>query len=131
MICRTRCIADSNIRSARNASRDFWPTRWGSRGWRGRRRINCMIDPLARSSHWPRNVFLCSKTFMPTLQFESLRKILPAIRDRATALDRAGDWPYEDLRALAAIGADRWFIPPEFGGEGIDPLELHLRYEAI
>jgi alkylation response protein AidB-like acyl-CoA dehydrogenase len=68
---------------------------------------------------------------MPTLQFESLRKILPAIRDRATALDRAGDWPYQDLRDLSAIGADRWFIPPEFGGEGIDPLELHLRYEAI
>ena len=65
------------------------------------------------------------------LQFESLTNILPAIRGRASSLDRSGDWPADDLRELGEIGAWRWFVPEEFGGEGIDPLELHLRYEAI
>ena len=65
------------------------------------------------------------------LQFESLTKILPAIGGRANGLDRSGEWPAEDLRDLAGIGAWRWFLPVQFGGEEIDPLELHLRYEAI
>jgi alkylation response protein AidB-like acyl-CoA dehydrogenase len=65
------------------------------------------------------------------LRFESLTKIVPGIRARATGLDRSGQWPEEDLRELGAIGVWRWFVPVRFGGEGIDPLELHLRYEAI
>ena len=65
------------------------------------------------------------------LRFESLTKIVPGIRGRATRLDRSGEWPEEDLRELEGIGAWRWFVPVRFGGEGIDPLELHLRYEAI
>jgi butyryl-CoA dehydrogenase len=62
---------------------------------------------------------------------ESLMSVLPAIAGRATALDRSGDWPAEDLRDLGGIGVWRWFVPEQFGGEGIHPLELHLRYEAI
>ena len=65
------------------------------------------------------------------LQFESLTKIVPAMRARATELDRSGRWPSEDLEELENIGAWRWFVPVRFGGEGVDPLELHLRYEAI
>ena len=65
------------------------------------------------------------------LQFENLTNLLPAIRERASSLDRSGDWPEDDLRDLGAIGASRWFVPENFGGEGVDPLELHLRYEAI
>jgi alkylation response protein AidB-like acyl-CoA dehydrogenase len=65
------------------------------------------------------------------LQFESLTNLLPTIRNRASSLDRSGDWPADDLHDLAAIGAWRWFVPEKFGGEGVDPLELHLRYEAI
>jgi alkylation response protein AidB-like acyl-CoA dehydrogenase len=65
------------------------------------------------------------------LQFESLTNILPAIRGRASSLDRSGDWPTDDLHDLGAIGAWQWFVPAEFGGDGVDPLELHLRYEAI
>jgi alkylation response protein AidB-like acyl-CoA dehydrogenase len=61
----------------------------------------------------------------------SLGQILSAIADRATALDRSGDWPQQDLADLGGVGAWRWFVPPDCGGEGIDPLELHLRYEAI
>jgi alkylation response protein AidB-like acyl-CoA dehydrogenase len=62
---------------------------------------------------------------------ENLTKILPAIAARATSLDRTGDWPAEDLHDLGNIGAWRWYVPRQFGGEEIDPLLLHLRYEAI
>jgi len=63
--------------------------------------------------------------------FQSLSEILPAIADRATGLDCSGDWPEQDLTDLGRVGAWRWFVPMRWGGEGIDPLELHLRYEAI
>lgn len=65
------------------------------------------------------------------MAFEGLNDVLSAIRERATPLDRSGDWPAEDLRDLGDAGAWRWFVPQRFGGEEIDPLELHLRYEAI
>ncbi|HEX3356765.1 MAG TPA: acyl-CoA dehydrogenase family protein [Tepidisphaeraceae bacterium] len=56
---------------------------------------------------------------------------LQSIRRRADLYDQTGDWPTEDLDALAAAGAMRWVIPKEFGGDEISSLELHLRYEAI
>ncbi len=62
---------------------------------------------------------------------DSLTKILLATAARATLLDRTGDWPAEDLRDLGNIGAWRWYVPKQFGGDEIDPLLLHLRYEAI
>ncbi|HEY1921482.1 MAG TPA: acyl-CoA dehydrogenase family protein [Tepidisphaeraceae bacterium] len=62
---------------------------------------------------------------------ERLAKVLPAIAARATLLDRTGDWPAEDLRDLGNAGAWRWYVPKQFGGEEIDPLALHLRYEEI
>jgi butyryl-CoA dehydrogenase len=65
------------------------------------------------------------------LQFERLTEILPTIRARASSLDRSGDWPKEDLADLAGVGATRWFVPGQYGGDGVDPLALHLRYEAI
>jgi alkylation response protein AidB-like acyl-CoA dehydrogenase len=65
------------------------------------------------------------------VSFESLKKVLPAIAARAMLLDRTGDWPADDLRDLGNIGLCRWYVPQKFGGEEIDPLELHLRYEAI
>jgi|HubBroStandDraft_1064217.scaffolds.fasta_scaffold176343_1 alkylation response protein AidB-like acyl-CoA dehydrogenase len=60
-----------------------------------------------------------------------LDRILPNIHSRAGDLDRSGNWPEQDLRDLAALGANRWFVRQQFGGDGVDPLELHLRYEAI
>ena len=56
---------------------------------------------------------------------------LTAIRHRAALFDQTGDWPDEDLDALAAAGAMRWAVPKEFGGEELSSLELHLRYEWI
>ncbi len=60
-----------------------------------------------------------------------LDQTLAQIRGRATELDRSGRWPEEDLRDLTKIGWPKWFVPHRFGGDGIEPLELHLRYEAI
>jgi alkylation response protein AidB-like acyl-CoA dehydrogenase len=39
------------------------------------------------------------------------------------------DWPEQLLREHA--DAMRWAMPREFGGEELDPLELHLRYEQL
>ena len=39
------------------------------------------------------------------------------------------DWPEELLREHA--DAMRWAVPRGFGGEELDPLELHLRYEQL
>jgi alkylation response protein AidB-like acyl-CoA dehydrogenase len=60
-----------------------------------------------------------------------LDRILPQIRSHAGDLDRSGNWPEQDLRELDRLGASRWFVPKQFGGDGIDPRELHLRYESI
>jgi alkylation response protein AidB-like acyl-CoA dehydrogenase len=60
-----------------------------------------------------------------------LDSLLPTLRERATHYDRICEWPEEDLRELTAIGAMRWSVPQEFGGEGWSPLELHLAYEKL
>ena len=56
---------------------------------------------------------------------------LTAIKHRAGLFDQTGDWPSEDLDALAAAGAMKWAVPKEFGGDDLASLELHLRYEWI
>jgi alkylation response protein AidB-like acyl-CoA dehydrogenase len=61
----------------------------------------------------------------------NLRDVLPGIRSRADRYDIAGDFPAEDLRVLASIGAMRWSIPMSLGGEELSSIELHYRYEAI
>ena len=57
--------------------------------------------------------------------------LLKMLRDGAQAKDQSGDWPGEELSALAEIGAMRWAVPEEFGGLGLDTLALHERYEVI
>jgi alkylation response protein AidB-like acyl-CoA dehydrogenase len=64
-------------------------------------------------------------------QVPDLATVLPGIRGRADQADRTGRWPAEDLRALAEIGAMRWQLPREAGGDDVPAVELHLRYEAI
>jgi alkylation response protein AidB-like acyl-CoA dehydrogenase len=56
---------------------------------------------------------------------------LTAIKHRAALYDQTGDWPSEDLDALALAGAMRWAAPKEFGGDELSAIELHLRYEWI
>src|SRR3954470_3548760 len=68
---------------------------------------------------------------MQYAELPNLREVLPGIASRADRLDVTGDWPDEDLRILASLGAMRWPVPLEHGGEDLSPIELHFRYEAI
>jgi len=61
----------------------------------------------------------------------NVRDVLPGIRSRADRHDLTGEFPTDDLRVLASIGAMRWSIPMSCGGEELSPIELHYRYEAI
>jgi alkylation response protein AidB-like acyl-CoA dehydrogenase len=56
---------------------------------------------------------------------------LKSICQRADIYDQTGAWPSGDLDVLAAAGAMGWAIPAAFGGDDLDPLELHFRYEQI
>lgn len=64
-------------------------------------------------------------------ELTNLRDVLPGIASRAQRLDQSGQWPEEDLRILTKLGAMRWAIPMECGGEDLSAIELHFRYEAI
>lgn len=68
---------------------------------------------------------------MQYARLHSVHDILPGIRSRAMAIDRSGNWPAEDLRVLRTIGAFRWAVPIEQGGEDLSAIELHFRYEAL
>src|SRR5690348_3124922 len=58
--------------------------------------------------------------------------IAEQLRQRAQRHDQTGAWPELDLQTLAEqAGAMRWAVPGEFGGDDVDPLTLHLRYEAL
>lgn len=39
------------------------------------------------------------------------------------------EWPEQQLREMS--DAMRWAMPHDFGGDDLDPLELHLRYEQL
>src|SRR5436189_267061 len=45
--------------------------------------------------------------------------------------DQTEEWPARDWEDLCAIGASRWVLPRDFGGEELSALELHLNYERI
>ncbi|HEY7087560.1 MAG TPA: acyl-CoA dehydrogenase family protein, partial [Tepidisphaeraceae bacterium] len=68
---------------------------------------------------------------METFSLQSLYGVLDQLRARADQIDQTGQWPQQDLQELAGVGAMRWIIPAEFGGEGVAPLDLHKRYQAI
>src|SRR6476620_3624306 len=58
--------------------------------------------------------------------------IAEQLRQRAQRHDQTGAWPELDLAVLAEeAGAMRWAVLREFGGEDVDALALHLRYEAL
>ena len=67
----------------------------------------------------------------PYLGPNDLSPVLRDIKQRAQDYDISGNWPTADLQTLTAAGAMRWTIPKEFGGEELNPVELHLRYEQL
>lgn len=73
---------------------------------------------------------------MPVLHFrqmnmEAFSNRLGAFSDRANRYDQSGDWPADDLADLAKLGAMRWAIPTEFGGEDLSAVDLHQHYESV
>ncbi|HTW95024.1 MAG TPA: acyl-CoA dehydrogenase family protein [Tepidisphaeraceae bacterium] len=56
---------------------------------------------------------------------------LARIAIRAQANDQTGAFPADDLADLTTAGAMAWAVPKQFGGDAVDPLELHLRYERL
>ena len=60
-----------------------------------------------------------------------LTDVLPRIRAGAQRYDVSGEWPAEDLKELAQLGALRAVLPAEFGGNDETALQIHLRYEQI
>src|SRR4051812_19859286 len=58
-------------------------------------------------------------------------QLVPRLSARAGEVDRTGRWPADDLADLASIGAMKWALPREFGGDDLSALELYLQYETI
>jgi alkylation response protein AidB-like acyl-CoA dehydrogenase len=58
-------------------------------------------------------------------------ELVSRIRARAQRYDVSGEWPAEDLKELADIGALRAVLPAEFGGGDESALQIHLRYEQL
>src|SRR5438874_569438 len=54
-----------------------------------------------------------------------------SLRHSAHANDQSSAWPAADLVALKSIGALKWSVPKEFGGDDFPAVELHLRYESL
>jgi butyryl-CoA dehydrogenase len=59
---------------------------------------------------------------------ENILTELAALADQADAQRR---WPEESWRLLCRVGATRWCIPVEYGGDGLHGIELLRRYQAL
>ena len=57
--------------------------------------------------------------------------LLASLRDRAASRDRAAAFPTAEWDALMRAGGGRWAVPRAFGGDGLDPISLHERYETL
>ena len=49
----------------------------------------------------------------------------------ANLADSNPGWPEESWLALRDVGALRWCIPPQYGGEGLEGVEILSGYEAL
>ena len=58
-------------------------------------------------------------------------KLLTRLRGRAAERDSTGEFPAEEWAALMDAGGGRWAVPRAFGGDDLDPLALHERYETL
>lgn len=68
---------------------------------------------------------------LPLLPPMSFDEALEGISSRAQRYDISTDWPFVDLAVLQAAGAMKWALPVDHGGDGLEALELHLRYERL
>jgi alkylation response protein AidB-like acyl-CoA dehydrogenase len=57
--------------------------------------------------------------------------LLAALANRADAADEDPVWPARSWQIAQQIGALRWAIPREFGGDGLSGVELLERYQEL
>ena len=54
-----------------------------------------------------------------------------ALAQRAEAADRQSAWPDASWEVASRVGVVEWAIPSQFGGRGLQPIELLLGYERL
>jgi alkylation response protein AidB-like acyl-CoA dehydrogenase len=68
---------------------------------------------------------------MPSTDSLTLDEALLVLETHAGGADARGEWPAASWDALRKSGALGWIIPPEYGGTGLDPLELLEGYQRL
>ena len=58
-----------------------------------------------------------------------VRREVPREKDRA--YDQCADYPYDLFQKLADLGVIGLFIPPQYGGQGLGPVEIALAMETL
>jgi butyryl-CoA dehydrogenase len=61
----------------------------------------------------------------------TMDEALKVLQTHAAEADAAATWPAASWDALRRCGALGWIIPPEYGGAGLDPLELLEGYQRL
>lgn len=61
----------------------------------------------------------------------SLDETLAVLESRAGAADAESEWPADSWEALRRGGVLGWIVPPEYGGAGLDPLQLLEGYQRL
>jgi butyryl-CoA dehydrogenase len=61
----------------------------------------------------------------------SLGEALKLLEENAGEADGVSTWPAASWDALRRCGALGWIVPPQYGGAGLDPLELLEGYQAL
>ncbi len=59
-----------------------------------------------------------------TIPLLDLDAALAVLQERAAEADAEPAWPAASWEVLCRAGATGWVIPPDFGGQGLDPLAL-------
>src|SRR5262245_59793181 len=61
----------------------------------------------------------------------ALAELRRQLVERATELDRTGDWPAEQLRLCGEFGVYEWFLDPAWGGQGWEEEQVVRGYLAL
>lgn len=62
---------------------------------------------------------------------QALQQLAGNLSRHATHNDITGIWPVSSLAELSSVGAWQWVIPVEYGGRGLDQVQLTQAYEAV
>src|SRR5260370_7039519 len=70
-----------------------------------------VFDTLERQRNWSQD---------ERLVLDQVRRVVDdVIAPKAAEIDRTGEFPWDNVRALAGIGANAIFVPPAYGGLGV------------